>query len=84
MPAEPMTLLLRPRNFFLRNPALDVPPAFARTPSQVARGVELEKGVHFRGNDSGSGSGSQGVGMTVAGGCAAASEAKMAASGSES
>lgn len=35
MPAEPMTLLLRPRNFFLRNPALDVPPSYARTPSQV-------------------------------------------------
>ncbi|KAI7289836.1 hypothetical protein KC315_g19987, partial [Hortaea werneckii] len=26
MPAEPMTVLLRPRNFFTRNPALDVPP----------------------------------------------------------
>lgn len=36
MPAEPMTLLLRPRNFFTRNPALDVPPSFARTPSQIA------------------------------------------------
>ena len=34
MPAEPMTLLLRPRNFFLKNPALDVPPSFATTPSQ--------------------------------------------------
>ncbi|KAI9037161.1 peroxisomal copper amine oxidase [Aspergillus affinis] len=38
MPAEPMTLLLRPRNFFTRNPALDVPPSFARTPSQIAAG----------------------------------------------
>lgn len=38
MPAEPMTLLLRPRNFFLRNPALDVPPSYAITPSQVAAG----------------------------------------------
>lgn len=38
MPAEPMTVLLRPRNFFLRNPALDVPPSYARTPSQVAAG----------------------------------------------
>jgi primary-amine oxidase len=37
MPAEPMTLLLRPRNFFLRNPALDVPPSYCTTPSQVAR-----------------------------------------------
>jgi primary-amine oxidase len=36
MPAEPMTLLLRPRNFFKRNPALDVPPSYARTPSEVA------------------------------------------------
>ena len=35
MPAEPMTLLLRPRNFFARNPALDVPPSYARTPAQV-------------------------------------------------
>ncbi|KAI9840268.1 MAG: Copper amine oxidase [Sclerophora amabilis] len=35
MPAEPMTLLLRPRNFFLRNPALDVPPSYCSTPSQV-------------------------------------------------
>ncbi|CRG87161.1 primary-amine oxidase [Talaromyces islandicus] len=38
MPAEPMTVLLRPRNFFDRNPALDVPPSYARTPSQVAAG----------------------------------------------
>lgn len=38
MPAEPMTLLLRPRNFFDRNPVLDVPPSYARTPSQVAAG----------------------------------------------
>ena len=38
MPAEPMTLLLRPRNFFARNPALDVPPSYARTPSQVLAG----------------------------------------------
>ncbi len=36
MPAEPMTLLLRPRNFFLKNPALDVPPSYCSTPSQVA------------------------------------------------
>ncbi|EXJ80548.1 primary-amine oxidase [Capronia coronata CBS 617.96] len=38
MPAEPMSLLLRPRHFFLRNPALDVPPSYARTPSQIAAG----------------------------------------------
>lgn len=36
MPAEPMTLLLRPRNFFVRNPALDVPPSYCSTPSQIA------------------------------------------------
>ncbi|ROT42555.1 copper amine oxidase [Sodiomyces alkalinus F11] len=36
MPAEPITLLLRPRNFFLSNPVLDVPPSYACTPSQVA------------------------------------------------
>lgn len=36
MPAEPMTVLLRPRNFFLKNPALDVPPSSAMTPSQKA------------------------------------------------
>lgn len=38
MPAEPMTLLLRPRNFFARNPALDVPPSYCSTPSQIAAG----------------------------------------------
>jgi primary-amine oxidase len=36
MPAEPMTLLLRPRNFFTKNPVLDVKPSFCSTPSQVA------------------------------------------------
>lgn len=36
MPAEPMTVLLRPRNFFAKNPAMDVPPSLAKTPSQVA------------------------------------------------
>ncbi|TGZ77872.1 hypothetical protein EX30DRAFT_310760 [Ascodesmis nigricans] len=35
MPAEPMTLLLRPRHFFKRSPVLDVPPSFAVAPSQV-------------------------------------------------
>ncbi|RDW66416.1 amine oxidase-12 [Coleophoma cylindrospora] len=38
MPAEPMTLLLRPRNFFNKNPALDVPPSYASTPSQILSG----------------------------------------------
>ena len=36
MPVEPITLLLRPRNFFASNPVLDVPPSYASTPSQVA------------------------------------------------
>ncbi|GAW26625.1 putative peroxisomal copper amine oxidase [Rosellinia necatrix] len=36
MPAEPITLLLRPRNFFTNNPVMDVPPSFSSTPSQVA------------------------------------------------
>ena len=44
MPAEPMTVLLRPRNFFTRNPALDVPPSFARTPSEVLAGKKGGEG----------------------------------------
>ena len=48
MPAEPMTVLLRPRNFFLRNPALDVPPSYAITPSQVAAKA---KGAAYDGTD---------------------------------
>ncbi|KAJ2987755.1 hypothetical protein NUW58_g4332 [Xylaria curta] len=36
MPVEPITLLLRPRNFFTNNPTMDVPPSFCSTPSQVA------------------------------------------------
>lgn len=36
MPAEPLTLLLRPRNFFSNNPVMDVPPSYCITPSQVA------------------------------------------------
>ncbi|KAK6441625.1 peroxisomal copper amine oxidase [Oleoguttula sp. CCFEE 5521] len=36
MPAEPMTVLLRPRGFFTENPAMDVPPSYSSTPSQVA------------------------------------------------
>lgn len=35
MPAEPMTVLLRPRHFFRKNPALDVPPSFVQTPTQA-------------------------------------------------
>lgn len=36
MPVEPITLLLRPRNFFLNNPVMDVLPSYSSTPSQVA------------------------------------------------
>lgn len=44
MPVEPITLLLKPRNFFDSNPAMSVPPSWASVPSQVAaQGVE--KGV---------------------------------------
>ncbi|KAF2198063.1 hypothetical protein GQ43DRAFT_379555 [Delitschia confertaspora ATCC 74209] len=38
MPAEPMTLLLRPRHFFTRNPCLDVPPSYCSVPSGVRQG----------------------------------------------
>lgn len=41
MPAEPMTLLLRPRNFFTRNPCLDVPPSYCSVPSGVKQGSTL-------------------------------------------
>jgi len=40
-----MTVLLRPRNFFTQNPALDVPPSFSSTPSQVAAGKTGIRGV---------------------------------------
>lgn len=36
MPVEPIMVFLRPRNFFVRNPALDVPPSYSSTPSQIA------------------------------------------------
>jgi primary-amine oxidase len=36
MPAEPITLFLRPRHFFDCNPVMDVPPSYSITPSQVA------------------------------------------------
>lgn len=36
MPVEPITLLLRPRNFFMNNPVMDVKPSYCSTPSQVA------------------------------------------------
>ncbi|RYO74139.1 hypothetical protein DL766_005631 [Monosporascus sp. MC13-8B] len=35
MPVEPITLLLRPRNFFTNNPVMDVPPSYCSTPSRV-------------------------------------------------
>ena len=44
MPAEPISLLLRPRNFFLQNPVLDVPPSYAMTTSEAkkkAAGAEI-------------------------------------------
>ena len=41
MPAEPMTLLLRPRNFFTRNPCLDIPPSYCSVPSGVKQGNTL-------------------------------------------
>ena len=50
MPAEPMTVLLRPRNFFERNPALDVPPAYVRTPRMVREGVKGMKRVEGGGS----------------------------------
>lgn len=43
MPAEGFSLLLRPRNFFRRNPALDVPPSYVRTPKDVVMGMEGKK-----------------------------------------
>ncbi|EME43234.1 hypothetical protein DOTSEDRAFT_72582 [Dothistroma septosporum NZE10] len=45
MPAEPMTVLLRPRNFFTSNPCMDVPPSYSSTPSSVAAGKTGVRGV---------------------------------------
>ena len=45
MPAEPMTVLLRPRNFFTSNPCMDVPPSYSSTPSQIAAGKKGISGV---------------------------------------
>lgn len=42
MPAEPMGVLLRPRHFFLKNPALDVPPSFFKTPTQADEKAAVE------------------------------------------
>jgi primary-amine oxidase len=41
MPAEPMTLLLRPRNFFTRNPCMNIPPSYCSVPSGVKQGSTL-------------------------------------------
>lgn len=41
MPAEPMSLLLRPRNFFTKNPCMDVPPSYCSVPSGVKQGGAL-------------------------------------------
>ncbi|KUI69210.1 Copper amine oxidase 1 [Cytospora mali] len=40
MPAEPMTLLLRPRNIFMNNPVMNVPPSYVSIPSQIAANKE--------------------------------------------
>ncbi|KAF2172804.1 hypothetical protein M409DRAFT_62493 [Zasmidium cellare ATCC 36951] len=45
MPAEPMTVLLRPRNFFTSNPCMDVPPSYSSTPTQVAAGKTGIRGI---------------------------------------
>ena len=39
MPAEPMTLLLRPRNFFTRNPCMDVAPSYSSKPSDAKKNL---------------------------------------------
>jgi primary-amine oxidase len=51
-----MTVLLRPRNFFDRNPALDVPPSYARTPSQVAAAAAAKSGCGCDSKTKGDGS----------------------------
>ncbi|KAG0670539.1 hypothetical protein C6P40_004111 [Pichia californica] len=42
MPAEPITLMLRPRHFFLENPGLDVPPSHAMTTSEAKKASNTE------------------------------------------
>lgn len=60
--AEPMTVLLRPRNFFTQNPCMDVPPSYSSTPSQMAAGKAGIRGVvdNLSKLAFGSGSGSKG------------------------
>ena len=43
MPAEPCSLLLRPRNFFKQNPVLDVPPSYAMTTSGARELVNADR-----------------------------------------
>lgn len=43
MPAEPMTVLLRPRNFFTQNPALDIPPSYSSCPTGNGRMSLVDK-----------------------------------------
>lgn len=40
MPTEIFDLMLRPRNFFIENPCLDVKPSFARTTKEVKAGAQ--------------------------------------------
>ncbi|KAG7807785.1 hypothetical protein KL921_004080 [Ogataea angusta] len=42
MPAEPITLMLRPRHFFTENPGLDIQPSYAMTTSEAKRAVHKE------------------------------------------
>ncbi|GMM28041.1 hypothetical protein DAMA08_007570 [Martiniozyma asiatica (nom. inval.)] len=42
MPAEPITLMLRPRHFFTENPALDIPASHAMTTSEAKKAANTE------------------------------------------
>ncbi|KAH3670886.1 hypothetical protein OGAPHI_000597 [Ogataea philodendri] len=42
MPAEPITLLIRPRHFFTENPGLDIQPSHAMTTSEAKKATNLE------------------------------------------
>ncbi|VEU19634.1 DEKNAAC100542 [Brettanomyces naardenensis] len=42
MPSEPIALLIRPRNFFLENPSMDVPPSYALTTSEAREAKNRE------------------------------------------
>ncbi|KAM4054531.1 copper amine oxidase, enzyme [Hirsutella rhossiliensis] len=45
MPAESVTLLLRPRHFFTHNPVMDCPPSTSVTPSQAAAAAAAAAGM---------------------------------------